>query len=548
VRRIVVSRAVLIALMFMGLFVAVPSAAIADGSIAAPDAPTGIFVSESGVKDPTDFSKGYDLTLTWTASVEHGTPVTAYDLELSTDGGATWSPDPDAATTTDTDVTVSRAPAGQAWLYRVFADSAAGRSARTTPLTVATPGTGTHTQRFVIRTRTGAPLTNGDITWSDGYGTWSRTYHLTADGVVDLPDIPAGWGYSLRMNDAYLRSGVEIQKEWSVDVGTAPQTLIVPAPPAKQVRTIHVVMPGGVPVIDAEVDLFHYDGMVNSIVQDGFIYNDISGSHLSGNTDSTGTAVLTGWSAEGVQFIPAAKYPYPEQAAEIYYNDGTLHQEEVALLDGAQTTIELDPMPWLTAGRTRPTSPSRTTAVSFAAHAVAAAGGTRTASAARLGGIKVRLKAPSGWSAKKCSLKPVLKGVTDKSGRIKLSVCGVKSGVFKVLSSGAVPTGAVTLRVKHAPALPPSRVIARSTAHGQLVATWTRPAYDGGAVISSYRVTARASGQQARTRTITHATALRSGLVSTFHGLKRAARWTVSVRVITKYGVSSPRSASVRTA
>jgi hypothetical protein len=429
----------------------------------------------------------------------------------------------------------------------VAADSTAGRSSFSTPLTVATPGTGTHTQRFVIHTSTGAPLTNGDITWSAGDGTWSQIYHLSADGIVDLPNIPAGWGYLLRMDNAYLQSGVRIQKEWAVEVGTKPQTLIVPAPPAKQVRIIHVVMPGGVPVVGASVDLFRYDGMVDTVLQDGFGYSDVDGAVLSQTTDSTGTVVLTGWSAKGVQFIPAPQYPYPEQAAAVYYSDGVLHQDKVAVLDGAESTIELSPMPWFSTNQADPTTPSKTTAFTFAAHPARAAAGARTAALANLAGIKVRLLPPTGWSAKRCSKKPVLNGVTDRSGRIRLSACGAKSGVFKVTTSGAVPTGAVTLRVKHAPALPPSRVAARSNAHAQLTATWTRPAYNGGAAIKSYRLTASASGQRARTVTLA-ATTLKSGRTYTFHGLKRAVRWRVSVRAITKYGVSSSRTASVRTA
>jgi hypothetical protein len=167
-------------------------------------------------------------------------------------------------------------------------------------------------------------------------------------------------------------------------------------------------------------------------------------------------------------------------------------------------------------------------------------------SGTKVSGIKVWLTPPPGWSAKTCKKKPVLSGTTNKTGHVKLSVCGAQSGIFTVHSKGAVSTGTMTLRVKHSRPLPPVRASASSSAQGELTASWSKPAYAGGVSIASYRLTASATGQPSTTVTLS-AAALNSGLRYTFTGLARAVAWKVSVQAVTKYGVSDAQSASVRT-
>lgn len=535
----VAMRGALTTVLAAGLLI-VPAGAGADGVGSVPDAPTKF--------DETGGSSS-EVTFGWKASVEQGSPVTGYQLERSVDGGATWQDDPRGATT-ETNATVDTAPSGHAWLHRVVAVSDAGRSKPSIVVTEATPEMGTTgTQRFVIKTADGAPLTAGQLSWWNGYDDtkWSKPVRLSADGVVDLTNVPAGYSYVLRLEDAYLQSGVRVYRSWSVNMGTEPQTLIVPSPPAMQARIVRVVLPNGVPVAGAEVNIDHYSGLLDQVSQEDFHYFSDPSAVLWGRTDSTGTLVLRGWPRPYTLLPPPSEYPYPQQAVLVDYDDGTLHEQKTVLLDGVDTSVELNPVPWVTNSTPDPTVRSTTTALSFVAHGAPAATTTRTGamSTHKVSGFKVTVTPPAGWTSKGCTKKPVLSGTTDAAGRVRLSVCGSRSGYFKVNSPGAVNTGSVLLRVKGAPPLAPAKIAAASRAAGQVTVGWTKPAYNGGSTITSYKVTASSPGQ--KTRTVVLKAASLSALHYTFSGLARAEAWTTTVSATTAKGTGSARTASVRT-
>lgn len=471
------------------------------------------------------------LTMSWAAAVEHDSPVTGYEVERSTDDRNTWALAPGDNTTMDTGAIVDAPPAGKFYFYRVIAESDAGPSEPSNDNGVLTPGTAT--QRFVIKTTDGVALTNGDIKWSDGYGTWSKSLSASPDGVVLLPNVQPGSSMLLKMDHAELPSGVKVTKEWSVDFGTDTQTLLVPPPPETEIRTVHVVMPNGVPIVAANVDLQSTDAMVSNVLRDGFFYSDVYGSQLSANTDATGTAVLSGWSAQGVQFIPPPQYPYPQQAAEILYDDSVLFQEGTFLLSGDETTIQMDPMPWLTTRAPDPTALGSTTPMVFTAR--------DSSSSATLSGKRVTLVPPAGWSSSKCSGSSTLTGRTNSRGRVTLHVCASESGYFKVHTAGVVPTGSVPLRVRHTAPMAPTHVSVNSPAKGRLAVSWKKPLYAGGSAITSYRVVVTTSGQPFHTYVL-RATDFTHGLTHTFSHLARARRWHASVRAVNAYGTGASTS------
>jgi hypothetical protein len=460
---------------------------------APPDAPTQL-----GLDDARP-----SMTLSWAPSGEHGSPVTDYRIEVSTDGDKTWTAIP-AATTTETSAILDAPPTGKFYFYRVIADSTAGPSEPSSEIGTLTPGTST--QRFIIRTASGESLTNGQVQWSDGNGppatSWSASY----------------------------------PREWSVRFGTDPQRLTVEDPPPMQSQKVTVLMTNGVPVVGAHVDLLSTDGLVSSVTRHGFVYAD-PGAVLLADTDGSGVATVHGWSAEGVQFVPPPppEDRWPNQQVYVDYNDGKLHQDGSFTMTGDQTTVTLDPMPWLTTPSTDPTQAGDLTALVFTVHG--APGSARAAKAGggtSLAGVSVTVQPPKGWSAKSCGPRSVLTGKTDATGKVHLKVCGSRSGIAKVITAGAVPTGAITLRVRHAAPLPPARATAASTARGQLAVSWAKPHYTGGTPLTGYELVASAHGQKSRTVKVGA-----SQTDYTFRHLARALRWKVSVQATNRYGTSN---------
>lgn len=492
---------------------------------APPDPPAGFSV----LSDATG-----GLSIGWDPAVEHGSPVTGYQLEWSTDDRTTWADLGAQVLTTST--TMAAPPAGKFYFYRVIAESAAGPSAPSNDNGFLTHGTST--QRFVIHMQDGAPLTHGRIQWSDGYGTWSATsYNLSPDGVLSLPDVPAGAGMLLRVREAVLPSGMLVTKEWSVDFGTDTQTLLVPPPPPMLTRKITTVLPNGVPVVTTIVDIESPGGLMHFVYgDDGFFYSALNIANTTGTTGTDGSLVLHGWSSAGLTFIPPLQYPYPQEAVNLDYSDAVLAQSGTFLLTGPETTIVMDPMPWFTTTEPDPTAPGDMTPLIFKVHQT---------SGTSLAGRSVTVKPPAGWSSNRCSQDSTLTGTTNKYGRVRLSICGSKSGTFKVHTGGAVPTGAVTVRVRHTAPMAPTSASAQSTAKGQLSIRWQPPAYAGDVRVTAYRLTATAPAATTRTFVLRRSE-FGAGLEHTFRNLARAKLWKVSIRAVNSYGAGDATARSAR--
>jgi hypothetical protein len=479
-------------------------------------------------------------TLSWGPSPS--SDVTGYQVQRSDDGTQTWA-DLAGAVTTETTYPIPAPAAGRDVAYRVVAESAAGKSAPTEVVDLVTPGTATQT--FVVRTAEGQPVINGNISWSDGEGTWHSGYELNAHGAVTLSSVPAGQWMEFRVNDAYMASDLTVDKTWLVDFGTQPQTIVVPDPPAMETHRVTVLMPGGVPAVGVEVNAYYYHALDDVVQTDGYTYASMH-ALCDGMTGADGTTSVTGWSPQGVQYIPAPQYPYPQRAVLLLYSDSVLRSESVGFLTGDDSVLPIAPMPYTTTADPTTVPIGDTASVRFQVHAApkAAAGtaGTRSpATAHPVSGVRVTLAPPGGWSASACSKKSVLTGVTNSSGYVTLPVCASRLTRFKVHTKGALPTAPVTINARHAAPGAPSSVSAHSPARTKLQVSWAKASYTGGASVAKYRIVATSAGH--RTATWTSLATTRS---HTFTGLARSAVWTVTVSAVNAYGTSHGRSARVR--
>jgi hypothetical protein len=129
---------------------------------------------------------------------------------------------------------------------------------------------------------------------------------------------------------------------------------------------------------------------------------------------------------------------------------------------------------------------------------------------------------------------------------LTLRVCASISGDYTVLARGAVPTRELMLRVKGAPATAPTGVSAQSPRPAEARVTWAAPGYDGGARVTSYRVTARLNGHKPKVALIARKHFRASSMVHMFTALTRAKTWTFRGYAITRHGTSQPAACQLR--
>jgi hypothetical protein len=234
---------------------------------------------------------------------------------------------------------------------------------------------------------------------------------------------------------------------------------------------------------------------------------------------------------------------------DVTYSDGTLDQSQTVTLTGSHTNVVLKYMPWLTvSGESGATELGDTRHVTFDVHQsgsahLAAAGSKSTPR------VKISIKPPAGWTARRCKKASKLAGTTSaRSGKLTLTICASVSGEYTVKSHGAVPTRQLMLRVKGAPATAPQSVSVRSPKPAQAQVSWAAPVYSGGARITEYRLTAALKGRRTKTAVIKSKHFTAKSLVHTFTGLTRAKTWAFRVYAITRHGTSQAATATVRVA
>jgi hypothetical protein len=459
--------------------------------------------------------------LSWLAPLDGGAPLTGYVVERSTDGGATWVALSGTGLATSRQVTE---PAiGRADLYRVRAQNTVGLSDPSANVIV-TQG-GTDAQKVIVQTPDGSPVTGGAVTWAsaDGSAQSAVPSALTADGVLTFPRVVAG-AATISIDGGVLPNGTTVSGSWPVTLGTDAQTLQVPANPDIITRTVIVTLPNGVPVVGASVrgtTGFKADPCSTAAE---FTYCGVTRTAL---TDGTGSATINGWATESAP------------AADVVYSDGVLAQRQSVALPNRTATVQLQYMPWLTVNADgSPVDVGQLSTLAFAVNDVQRSGAAQSRTTTKAQPVKITIDPPTGWSAKRCAHRSVMSGTTNRRGHLVLHPCASVSGLYRVVSHGAVTTRSVLLRVKGAAPMSPTSLTVRSPRPGVVTASWSHPVYGGGAKITTYRLTATAPNQRTHTALVTAGgrpwTA--QSMTHRFTGLTPGHKWTVKVNAITRYG------------
>lgn len=547
------------------------------------------------------------ITVRFNKPADNGAAITSYDIWVSSDSlGSTWDKKYTAAPPNLNATTVIIAvpvPTGSARIVKVRA-----RSADSDPATPDVVGDwsaskemftkGARTMRVYVQTPDGTPVVGGVITWAmaNGSARSSVTYGLTQAGFVDFPAAPAG-DVNVTLTRGELPNGVQVTGTFAAVLGFSNTTLTTPTSP-NAVHTVTVKLPNGLPVANADVEVYS-DDMSNSQVSSGFTFHIPNSGLLSVSPDASDSDWIDDaeyWDYEEFDYwtdidinvninslknasknsVVSADAPknsilamnnstlvksgvtnsmgrftvlgftrsVPD--AVITYDDEVITQTQEVQLQSRNTVVELDYIPYVAVTDDSVTA-TENTAVTIPVLVADPSNSmsqlnSLTSDRSRSVGVRVKLVSPSGapvYRSGKCR-GLASSYVTGSNGKASVKICATKSGNYRVvsLSGGTLSMGAVEILVKGAPSLPVRKLNGSSKTFGSMNLAWTVPKYTGGTKITGYKVKATASGAKTITKTVTS-----TNLKLT--GLKNGKRYTVTVVAITKNGSSDPVKISV---
>jgi len=123
----------------------------------------------------------------------------------------------------------------------------------------------------------------------------------------------------------------------------------------------------------------------------------------------------------------------------------------------------------------------------------------------------------------------LLKGVSNKQGKVTFKICSTQHGLVRFKTPGVLIPGAVTFYVRGALSMPVQHLKVSSPRRGTASISWKAPTYTGGQPILSYQITLTAAGKKS---VVARASKTALGI----SGLANATRYTVSVTPVTRIG------------
>jgi hypothetical protein len=475
--------------------------------------------------------------------------ITDYVYKTSSDNGLTWSQETSmgqarVSSNGTSTFAVTGLTTGVARLIRIAAVNGDGTGPYSDDVFATTRGA--RQMRVQVLDADGGPVVGGAITWEMIPRTsWStKTYGLTADGVIDFPAAPAGT-VKITLANGRLSDGSTVSGQWTTQIGFSSTVVRIPERPLSS-HNVLVKIPNGMGIANVSVQL-NSTYLTSSATVGDFTFRRNT-SATSGLTNSAGKFYFTGylqdyWWADG-----------PSVTAT--YDDGVITQQISENITSESTVVELDYAPWIEAtGSAFTGSTGAAIPVTLALETVddlsRSKSGISTPSQAGVGVTLVQSGAKNAAACGKKGAKSQLTGKTNSAGKVTLKVCGIKSGTYTIKTSGALPSGTVNVRVAGAPSTPVTSATVASNAVGQIRSSWNAPAYLGGAPILQYKIVATAPGAKTVTK-INKATVNKSGAVTkaaatsmTLTGLVNAKTYTVKIYAITKFGTSDPVTITV---
>jgi hypothetical protein len=349
------------------------------------------------------------------------------------------------------------------------------------PPTIYSFGTkGTASIQFSIRDSNGDYVQFGKYSWKavDGSAKSSSSREASALGQVTFGSVPAK-EITLFLSGGVLPNGSRVSGSFDLIASKGAISLRLPevaSPVSKQVK---VQLEGGDPVPAAKVFSMNLEKTL-----------DVSGGNFEGEITSFGS-IESFTNSEGLATV--AGFADDEVLVQAVYDDGQLEQttDFTSVLDSL-TIISLGYLPILRLDAEE-LQANFNSMVEIPVQVSELGSQAANFGAAAYKGVKVRIVAPSGSNQNSCGKKPLLSTSTDSLGRAKLKICANVSGDYKLVTSGAVSAGSVSILVRNSK---PNRVESLevlSEAPGTATLAWEAPLFDGGSQITSFKIVAKSS-------------------------------------------------------
>jgi alpha-tubulin suppressor-like RCC1 family protein len=475
------------------------------------------------------------IRVNW-AGVDSGPdPITRYVFETSIDG-TNWI--------RNTEIQVSGSDTGSGftnltglssgkWYYvRAAAENIAGLGPWSNIERSFTSGYGRMT--LDVNDLSGNPLKLGSFSWrAIDYSVASTGTNLgSARGAVAFERVypKASW---IIVNNAVAARDVLVSGWWVTAVGAGSQSLNLPvATPQVSNYTVRVVLPNGIPVPNATVEITGLSSVINT--------GDFTFTHQKsvtrGVTDPTGRVRVSGFVTGTVQ-------------ATVIFEDPYLTQTKYGVaITGASQDIELDYMPFIQTPSARLQANSGalvTIPITYSDPSVVSASVATASLIDQFFGIAsidgdVSVTPPAG-APQNCGGAVLSAPIVN--GTATLKVCASGSGEYVLSANGAVSLGAVSIEAAGAaPSIVPSLSLA-SNSDNSVTANWGAPEFDGGTAITGYRIDA-VSGDRVMSWTLTDSATIQNRQ-ATLTGLSSDLEWTVSVSALNTFGQGSSSSATI---
>ena len=192
---------------------------------------------------PTLVSGNTSLSASWTAPAANGSPITDYDVQYSSDSGATWTEWNAADTGTNASANITGLTNGTAYQVQVRAANSlgdgawsasatlkAGLPAAPTPPTL-TPGDSSMTAAWTAPSGNGAAVSGYDVRYSSDSGAnWTSHAHTGTGTSATIPSLTNGTSYQVQVR----AKNTVGNGPWSP---SATMTVGAPAPPGAPTLT-----------------------------------------------------------------------------------------------------------------------------------------------------------------------------------------------------------------------------------------------------------------------------------------------------------------------
>jgi alpha-tubulin suppressor-like RCC1 family protein len=471
----------------------------------------------------TKLANGKSVELTWIWPAENDVyEISGFKIQHRTLPHGVWVNSNGLSTiaANTTSLTVTNLSPGTLYEFRIAAINENGASDLANFIS---PTAGTGKMTFSVESDSGAIIKSGQFRWSSTDGKYSSATAVGPglDGKVIFAAVAPGPG-QVTMTDGILPNGTKVSGTWSTVISAGSQTLAIPLEPIFITRKVQVTLPSGVPVPGALVNSRDWGGLAESGSSAGFWFIPSDSTNIS-STDNDGFVVHSGYQTN----------THGAVRGFAQFSDGVLSQvtDVVSYVEGT-TILELNYMPYIESETDE--------FYADAGNQVIANFIARDSVGEPLAGQVMTIRAPSGVVSALGACKPTLTGISKSDGTLVVKLCAAQNAKYIVSSPGSVGIKEISVLVRKLAPQVPASITVSSPVKSEIRVTWTRPRFDGGTPITSYKLKSTCTGLKPVVKTVG-----KTKSSYTFTKMPKGKRCTIEVQAQNTVGLGKSVKKSV---